>query len=66
MQCARCEKLIIPHPVPYGMAWLCVCGHWMVMFSVDKGMVFFETGNEETALKYIDKIVGVLGVDENV
>ena len=56
MQCTYCGKFIIPHSVPYGIAWLCVCRHWMVMFSIDRETAFFKTGNEESALRYIVKI----------
>ena len=60
MDCVGCGRSIKSHRIPYGTAWLCVCGRWVVVFSVNREAAIFQTGNEELALEYIAKIAEML------
>lgn len=57
IQCGWCEKWIEPTRVPYGMAWLCTCGHWRTHFWIDGGMRELTNGHEHLAIYYIEMIV---------
>jgi hypothetical protein len=57
LQCTWCERFIEPSRFPYGMAWLCVCGHWKVLFFINSRIVKFQNGQEKLAIEYIGKIV---------
>ena len=60
IQCIQCEKFITPHGIPYGIAWLCFCGHWIAHFFIDGKIFELQTGDEELAMTCIVKIVKML------
>jgi hypothetical protein len=60
--CIYCGKFVTPHSVSYGLAWLCDCGKWEVLFSIAGEIVYLRNGDEERAMGYIAKIAQILMV----
>ena len=59
--CLRCGRIVIPYSIPYGLAWVCVCGRWTTVFRFGEKRIEFQIGDEELALEYIAKIGQMLG-----
>jgi hypothetical protein len=60
MKCLWCDKYVLPNRFPYGVSWLCGCGHWVVRFDIDGKLMELCNGDEELAIQYFGKVAEIL------